>query len=106
MQEEKKENSGEPEKESLSWKNLGRRKLSVLLGGIAFLILLTAGLYFYAFDRVGLHGTALVDVPKMRPEGTLRTPWKRKGSSGAAPCFGSIPASLAAERACRAGHTK
>ena len=97
MQEEKKENSGEPEKESLSWKNLGRRKLSVLLGGIAFLILLTAGLYFYAFDRVGLHGTALVDV---------RTPWKRKGSSGAAPCFGSIPASLAAERACRAGHTK
>ncbi|WP_297000095.1 endolytic transglycosylase MltG [uncultured Dialister sp.] len=79
MQEEKKENSGEPEKESLSWKNLGRRKLSVLLGGIAFLILLTAGLYFYAFDRVGLHGTALVDVPKNATGRDIADTLEKKG---------------------------
>lgn len=79
MQEEKKENSGEPEKESFSWKNLGRRKLSVLLGGIAFLILLTAGLYFYAFDRVGLHGTAQVDVPKNATGRDIADTLEKKG---------------------------
>ncbi|WP_299145769.1 endolytic transglycosylase MltG [uncultured Dialister sp.] len=79
MQEEKKENSGEPEKEPFSWKNLGRREWSVLFGIIAFLILLTAGVYFYAFDRVGLHGTALVDVPRNSTGRDIADTLEKKG---------------------------
>lgn len=41
------------------WKKAGLASL-----GIVIFLAMAGGVYFYAFDRVGLHGTAMVYVPK------------------------------------------
>lgn len=63
MQDRKTENAEEPEKGAYPWKNWGRKEWSRFASCLCLFILLAAGYYFYAFDRISLHGSALVDVP-------------------------------------------
>lgn len=63
MQDRKTEDAGEPEKRPFPWKNWSRKEWSRLAACLCLVILLAAGYYFYAFDRIGLHGSAMVDVP-------------------------------------------
>lgn len=79
MQERKTEESGEPERAPFSLKKMGRKEWSALAGGLAFLILLTAGIYFYAFDRVDLHGSAMVDVPRNSTGRDIADTLEKKG---------------------------
>lgn len=99
MQERKTEESGEPEKAPFSLKKkMGRKEWSALAGGLAFLILLTAGIYFYAFDEWTFMAAPWWMCPEIPQAGILRTPWKRRASSGAAAFSGSIPVFLEAAK--------
>jgi UPF0755 protein len=78
LEDKKTEDTGETER-TLFPRMEDRRKWSAL-GGILFvLILLMAGVYFYAFDRVGLHGTAMVDVPRNSTGRDIADTLEKKG---------------------------
>lgn len=102
MEDKKTEDTGETER-TLFPRKEDRRKWSALGGILLVLILLMAGVYFYAFDRVGLHGTAMVDVPRNSTGRDIADTLEKRASSGAVPCSGCIPGFWEAARACRAG---
>lgn len=78
LEDKKTEDTGETER-TLFPRKEDRRKWSAL-GGILFvLILLMAGVYFYDFDRVGLHGTAMVDVPRNSTGRDIADTLEKKG---------------------------
>ena len=78
MEDKKTEDTGETER-TLFPRKEDRRKWSALGGILLVLILLMAGVYFYAFDRVGLHGTAMVDVPRNSTGRDIADTLEKKG---------------------------
>ena len=64
MEEKKTGFSEDPEKEQALPKKSGEKRILLILAGMAVFILAAAGVYFYAFDRIGLSGTAMVHIEK------------------------------------------
>lgn len=82
---------GEPEgsgKGISSWTVEKKRKLYALVAmGIVIIALVLGGLYFYSFDRVALHGTASVDVPKNATGRDIADTLEKKGIIRSASLF-------------------
>ena len=88
MEEKETEPSGNSGKQIPSSAGKKKRKIYASLAMGAFIIILVlGGLYFYSYDRVNLHGTASVDVPKNATGRDIADVLERKGVIRSAALF-------------------